>query len=169
MFCSNLDLKLMANPGYSFAAGTTYAHFMFSPCLSPELLSVMVQEHLISPRATIPRPKTLSGRLSKVKTVDILLVILNADALLGFISPYPSPEQIACQHPKPILLNTVSFSLRSPLNFAIVKNFLGLLSPSLRMVTQYCRYPDVPSRQFCDADHPWRVDDNVWAASEVRR
>lgn len=38
-------------------------------------------------------------------------ILFHLDHLLpelsGFVTPNPDPEQIACQYPKPILLNTV--------------------------------------------------------------
>jgi neutral ceramidase len=36
----------------------------------------------------------------------------------GAVTPLPPPEQVACQSPKPILLDTVSFVIKFMLSFS---------------------------------------------------
>ncbi|KAK0446984.1 Neutral/alkaline nonlysosomal ceramidase [Desarmillaria tabescens] len=53
----------------------------------------------------------------------------------GVVTPLPSQAQIACQNPKPILLNT------------------GLRAYTIRMVPQLSRHSDASRWEFCDAHH----------------
>ena len=84
--------------------------------------------------------------------------------LVGAITPLPNEDQVACQFPKPILLNTVrtragAFRGRRTLRayYLLVQ---GICARPVRLVSQHCGHPDVPCWQPRYIGHPGRDDDN---------
>jgi hypothetical protein len=84
--------------------------------------------------------------------------------LVGAITPLPNEDQVACQFPKPILLNTVrtraaAFWGRHTLcaYYLLVQ---GICARPVRVVSQHCGHPDVPCWQPRYIGHPGRDDDD---------
>jgi neutral ceramidase len=81
--------------GYSFAGGTTDG---------PGAFDFVQGDNSSNPQCV------LDIKYVSITLIDYLFRNPFWQVVKGAVTPYPNAEQIACQHPKPILLNTVRYS-----------------------------------------------------------
>jgi Neutral/alkaline non-lysosomal ceramidase, N-terminal len=84
--------------------------------------------------------------------------------LVGAVTPLPNEDQVACQFPKPILLNTVRTGVADLGGRHTFRAYYllvqGICARPVRLVSQHCEHPDVPCWQPRYIDHPRGNDDD---------
>jgi len=137
--------------GYGFAGGTTCVSYFYGPMsdfnsdfhltatvpglsISFRAITLQILSKSLSLCVSISVrlwaiPEIPSGRSLRVRRCFVILVFNSKRPRPGAVNPYPTKEQIACQSPKPILLNTVrcdTITMNIVLNF-----YAGLRSYSI--------------------------------------